>query len=366
MSASLRGQKSKSSGVTPYKVHPSPMYCRGCARPCRTKTSLDSHQRICPQLKLGKYDSFFKLDPLKKGHPSTGSIPSALQSLMPDPDPDKLLPPSQPLLSSTQTQNVLMDCRSETELNQQPITENDTTVPMSSKVNHETIGRQIPSPTNAVHSQATGNGIQQQQVQLGTESETDDSNCPICRVDVVEGVDGVCCDMCKVWSHRECLFMSPEDFASLPETWYCVTCLSIQSNKIKWGALVGEAMIRTSITLIYNEIITWRKNLFMVPRGKVGTDFIKEITNIINQFTIPSKWTRLALAKVHIFIPLMLQKPSSKSKAKDHAKYLERRLKLWTTGDLNAIMAENREIQKKLRHSLWSRKETRDKTEELQ
>lgn len=49
-----------------------------------------------------------------------------------------------------------------------------------------------------------------------------------------------------------------------------------------------------------------------------------------------------------IFIPLMLQKPSQKSKAKDHARYLEKRLKLWNAGDLQSIMSENREIQRKL------------------
>ena len=57
----------------------------------------------------------------------------------------------------------------------------------------------------------------------------------------------------------------------------------------------------------------------------------------------------------------MLQKPSSKSKAKDHCKYLEKRLKLWTEGDLDSIMAENREIQKKLRQSQDKKKETKER-----
>ena len=44
----------------------------------------------------------------------------------------------------------------------------------------------------------------------------------------------------------------------------------------------------------------------------------------------------------------MLQKPSRKSKAKDHAKYLTTRLTKWTSGDLDALMAECREIQSRL------------------
>ena len=99
----------------------------------------------------------------------------------------------------------------------------------------------------------------------------------------------------------------------------------------------------------------------MLPRGKVGTEFVKTLTNLINYFITPSKWTRLSLSLVHIFLPLMLQKPSSKSKAKDHCKYLEKRLKLWTEGDLDSIMAENREIQKKLRQSQDKKKETKER-----
>ena len=195
--------------------------------------------------------------------------------------------------------------------------------------------------------------------------DSEDVNCPICRVDVAEEVDGIMCEMCNTWSHRTCLFMPEETFHRLdrsPESWFCATCLSIKANKIKWGALEGEAAIKAKISTIYEEIIKWRKNLFMVPRGKAGTDFIKEITRMINLFMIQTKWTSLSLAKVHIFIPLMLQKPSSKSKAKDHAKYLEKRLKLWHAGDLQALLSENREIQKKLKQNQDKKRESKEKS----
>ena len=350
MSVSHRGHKRKSNGETPYQV-PSPMYCRGCAKPCRTKTSLDSHQKVCPQLKLGKHDSFFKLDPLRKGHPSP-SVPDALQSLMSSQLTEKILPLSQPLSSPIENVSPPMnvDCSE--------VVDRET-VPSklsSAQQTRRTMENMIPSSKNDVHSVATGSGT----THIDPDS-ADDPNCAICRVEVVEGVDGVCCDRCKVWSHRECLYMSAEDYRSLPPTWYCVTCLSIMSNKIKWGSMEGEDNIKKAITSIYNEIISWRKNLFLVPRGKVGTEFIRELTSTINQFTLPSKWTRVALAKVHIFIPMMLQKPSSKSKAKDHTQYLDKRLKLWKAGNLNAIMAENREIQNKLRRDQEKKQDNKEK-----
>ena len=91
----------------------------------------------------------------------------------------------------------------------------------------------------------------------------------------------------------------------------------------------GEKQIKENILETYNEVTSWQKNIFMLPRGKSATEFIKELTNLIYLFVNDTKWKRIALLLVHIFIPLLLQKPSSKSKAKDHATYLEKRLKLW-------------------------------------
>ena len=101
--------------------------------------------------------------------------------------------------------------------------------------------------------------------------------------------------------------------------------------------------------MIYNEICRWRKNLFMVPRGKAGSNFIIELTRLLYLFIDNTKWSRVSLALVNIFIPLMLQKPSSKSKAKENAQYLQSRLQHWNQGDLQSLLAENREIQKRLK-----------------
>ena len=39
--------------------------CRGCSRSFRSKSSLNSHLRICSNLKMKGTDSFFKLQPLQ-------------------------------------------------------------------------------------------------------------------------------------------------------------------------------------------------------------------------------------------------------------------------------------------------------------
>ena len=52
---------------------------------------------------------------------------------------------------------------------------------------------------------------------------------------------------------------------------------------------------------------------------------------------------------------LLLQKPSAKSKSKDHSKLLENRIKLWDEGNIQAILDEATTIQNKLYSSRKTR-----------
>ena len=48
---------------------------------------------------------------------------------------------------------------------------------------------------------------------------------------------------------------------------------------------------------------------------------------------------------------LLLQKPSHKSKSKEHATHLQRRLELWRDGDILSLLEEGRCLQKHLQHT---------------
>ena len=129
--------------------------------------------------------------------------------------------------------------------------------------------------------------------------------------------------------------MSEEEYDSLkssPDSWFCDHCRAMRANRINWGALVGENEIFYEVRSAYEQITTWRKNFFTLQRGKAGCGFLKELTHLIHLFTDRTTWERLSLGLVHIFVPIMLQKPNKKSKAKDHAKYLAARLEKWTKG----------------------------------
>ena len=59
----------------------------------------------------------------------------------------------------------------------------------------------------------------------------------------------------------------------------------------------------------------------------------------------------VALTMVMIMAPLLLQKPSQKSKCKDHIKYLAKRLEWWKNGELDLLLREGEAIQQRLKRS---------------
>ena len=106
---------------------------------------------------------------------------------------------------------------------------------------------------------------------------------------------------------------------------------------------------------IYDEIVHFRRNIFKIPSGRAGKDFITELTYWLKQFNSNAELNSIAL-KVFMILPtLILQKPSAKSKSKEHSSAIDRRLLLWRQGDVSLLMKEVRFIQKKFKSSRKAR-----------
>ena len=97
-----------------------------------------------------------------------------------------------------------------------------------------------------------------------------------------------------------------------------------------------------------NQIVYRRKNIFTVPTGATGKKFINEISRLINLWTKDTPLKNIALKAIHVMPALLLQKPSKASKAKDHLKALERRLRLWEEGNITELVNESKTIQERL------------------
>ena len=76
------------------------------------------------------------------------------------------------------------------------------------------------------------------------------------------------------------------------------------------------------MSTVYEQIVYWRKNLFFLPSGKAGKQYIGETTKLMNEWLQESHLKDIAF-KAIMTMPNLLQKPSKNSKAKDHLKVLE-------------------------------------------
>ena len=74
-----------------------------------------------------------------------------------------------------------------------------------------------------------------------------------------------------------------------------------------WNAIKGSEITRT-INDIYDKIVYWRKNLFMLPNGSSGKNYIREITRLMNQW-VGSPMKNISIKAIHIMPSILLQKP---------------------------------------------------------
>ena len=65
----------------------------------------------------------------------------------------------------------------------------------------------------------------------------------------------------------------------------------------------------------YEQIVYWRKNVFMVPTSASGKKFINEFTRLFDQWIYDTPLKGIALKAIHVMPASLLQRPSRKSKA---------------------------------------------------
>ena len=89
-------------------------------------------------------------------------------------------------------------------------------------------------------------------------------------------------------------------------------------------------LLMSTMKLRPGMICSWnlRKNTFLVPYGKTGRDFIEQLTKYINNWNNGLEMQHISLKAAVVHLALGLQKPSQKSKAKEHQECLAKRLEL--------------------------------------
>ena len=121
----------------------------------------------------------------------------------------------------------------------------------------------------------------------------------------------------------------------------------IPTPNFRWGEKDGEYLTQ-KIDQCYKEVVHWRRNLVKVPSGKVGTSFVQEVTHMFRAYAESSALEGIAMKAAMILPALLLQKPHSRSRTKEHVKHLERRIGLWKDGNLDSLLDEGKTIQSRL------------------
>ena len=78
-------------------------------------------------------------------------------------------------------------------------------------------------------------------------------------------------------------------------------------------------------------------------------EFIDQLTQHITEWNNASHAQHIALKAAIVLLATALQKPSTKSKAKDHQECLTKRLALWKEGEIESLLREGRAIQNRIR-----------------
>ena len=92
-------------------------------------------------------------------------------------------------------------------------------------------------------------------------------------------------------------------------------CTPMSSPTFKWGDLSGPEFARLLDTT-YAVVVHWRCNCFSVPFGKMGRDFVSELSWLYLAYGSASA-LEAVVQKAAIVLPiLLLQKPSKRSKTK--------------------------------------------------
>ena len=123
-------------------------------------------------------------------------------------------------------------------------------------------------------------------------------------------------------------------------------CTALHGTTL-WEKKDGE-YITQKVNQCYNKVVHWRRNLVKEPFGKAGTSFVHEISRMFQAYSGSSALERIAMKATMIMPALLLQKPHLKSRTKEHAKHLERRLATWKVGDLDSVLDEGQTIQSRL------------------
>ena len=129
---------------------------------------------------------------------------------------------------------------------------------------------------------------------------------------------------CYQWYHGNCVGVTPAEgrrLESQGDPFICPLCASVPSlppfdsasaPEFSWGpSAISGPIFCERIHRAYERIVHWKHNLFLVPFGSMGTQFVTELAKLYDGYGSASAMESVALKAAMVLPPLLLQKPQT-------------------------------------------------------
>ncbi|KAI0983486.1 hypothetical protein GJ496_010088 [Pomphorhynchus laevis] len=137
-------------------------------------------------------------------------------------------------------------------------------------------------------------------------------------------------------------------------------CSNKQFNSIKNNVTADNASLTVdlgsnislskSVNEAFDEVITWRSNLFRLPKCAESSKFVSILAAVYESFvlrTFPSD----EVFKLTVLLPQLVLQRNGVMPISTRRKILLRRLKMWSNKEYVELLSEARELQSQLRFS---------------
>ena len=97
-----------------------------------------------------------------------------------------------------------------------------------------------------------------------------DIMCSARKINTEQDARGLQCNNCESCFHSDCLFLKEAEYSRICKSgnsWTCMGCAEVNANesKVTWGELTGLSNITQIFRGCYQEIVKWKKNIFILP-----------------------------------------------------------------------------------------------------
>ena len=125
--------------------------------------------------------------------------------------------------------------------------------------------------------------------------------------------------------------------------------VDISSNPSSVDASIDKKNLKGQFQEVYELVVSWRRNIFELPKGKQGKRYVAEMTSWIDKWCDNSEGSDFAFYAFSVMPHLLLQKTNLKMPGKEKKQILERRMNLWDQGDIIGLLREGKTLQTRLK-----------------